>query len=452
MLDYLLSAIGKPGRAVRGLLGGNFQEGLAALPFSDSLGITDPGQEVTSNDLVRQLAIDPDSNEGTVASLGVGIATDPLTYMGGALARGLLGRLAGKSPEMFDLASPAERALDAKNAAMVDRAFPVPERVAAPTAAERVTPALFEDGGHATMPAGELLRQIPDPESYAHLTGMMPETMGGLYSPAGGYGVAADRLAETGDRIGSFRTSLGAWDETLGDLERLHPELRGAMSGYAKGGHGQMELDWQYPIASRYNDLGAALRLGENGAIPADLVPLIEAQQARLLRLHRRTSSGSDDAMNAVQDIIGGEVAPSQAVRHAAEYMPHLPYDEASLRRVAAQGQQQSLLNLIDGEARDVLERAYGNGLLEPGVHDMSHLLENPTGRRALAETLSLGNPAMRGYEPSIVRRTIAGAVPATADNQELVAILKALREGPQPSGVVDMDLLRQLVSKRRNT
>lgn len=442
MLDYLLSAIGKPGRAVRGLLGGNLNEGLAALPFSDSLGLTNPDEEVTSNALLRELGGDPDSTMGQVGSFVLGAATDPLTYMGGALARGLLGRLAGKSGDVYDLVSPAERALDAKNASMVDGAFPIPARAAAPEVAgagRRAGPLI--EGADATMPAGELLRKIPDPEGFAHLTGVQPDALGGMYAP-GQYGVAADRLAETGDRVGAFRTSLGAWDEVASDLERLHPELRQALGGYAPGGHTPMELAWQYPIASRRRDLEAALQLGRGGAVPPDLIPLIEAQQARLAGLARASSTGDEAALHAVRDITGGLLRPTEAVSQAAEYMPHLPYDEAGLRRLAAAAQRRSLVSGMDDELQAIMTRAADEGL------DPAALMAHPTGRQALLDAFTPDRLAAGGYEPSIVRTTLARPLGEGEASPELAALLDALRGPAGPAvgaGAVDSALLNRL-------
>ena len=49
-LSYFGEAADKPGRAIRGVLGGRPHEALAAIPFSDTLGWTDPA------DLARRSA------------------------------------------------------------------------------------------------------------------------------------------------------------------------------------------------------------------------------------------------------------------------------------------------------------------------------------------------------------------------------------------------------------
>lgn len=92
-LDYLGSAVDKPGRAVRGVLSGNLNEGLAALPFSDTLGLTDPTQAVSGSQLLRQAGLSTgDSLADSALGFGAELALDPTTYLGGAI-----GRIGGKA-------------------------------------------------------------------------------------------------------------------------------------------------------------------------------------------------------------------------------------------------------------------------------------------------------------------------------------------------------------------
>lgn len=94
-LGYVGDALDKPGRAVRGLLGGRPEEAAAIVPFSDAMGLTDHANRVGGSDLLRQLGMDPGEGiGGTLAGMGVEMATDPLMFAGGALG-GLLGRRAG---------------------------------------------------------------------------------------------------------------------------------------------------------------------------------------------------------------------------------------------------------------------------------------------------------------------------------------------------------------------
>lgn len=107
MLDQLMSALGyvgdslaKPGRAVRGVLGGRPEEALAAIPFSDTLGITNQDNAVSGRDLLRSLGVDAgDGIGGAIAGMGVEAATDPLTYLGAGL-----GRYIGKAADAAQVA------------------------------------------------------------------------------------------------------------------------------------------------------------------------------------------------------------------------------------------------------------------------------------------------------------------------------------------------------------
>ena len=85
-LGYVGDSLDKPGRAVRGLLAGKAREGLAALPFSDSLGITDEHDKTTGRDLLDHYGITDKHDQSFGASaLGFGaeLATDPLSLLGG---------------------------------------------------------------------------------------------------------------------------------------------------------------------------------------------------------------------------------------------------------------------------------------------------------------------------------------------------------------------------------
>lgn len=85
-LSFIAGILNKPGRVVRGLLGGTPREALNVIPFSDTLGLTDPAQEVRGSHLLHSAGLanekDPSllSPEGA-AGFGMDVATDPLTYL-----------------------------------------------------------------------------------------------------------------------------------------------------------------------------------------------------------------------------------------------------------------------------------------------------------------------------------------------------------------------------------
>jgi len=112
-LSYVGGALNKPGRAIRGLLGGQPREMLNVIPFSDALGITDPTQEVRGTDLIGAGKDTSFFSPEGIAGFGTEILLDPLTYMTfgasavnklghaakkvGVLPKGAQGRLAGVS-------------------------------------------------------------------------------------------------------------------------------------------------------------------------------------------------------------------------------------------------------------------------------------------------------------------------------------------------------------------
>lgn len=72
------------GRAVRGLLGGKPREALSIIPFSDTLGITDPTQAVSGSELNKNVGLNNllgDGLLGTIGGIGTEILLDPSTYL-----------------------------------------------------------------------------------------------------------------------------------------------------------------------------------------------------------------------------------------------------------------------------------------------------------------------------------------------------------------------------------
>lgn len=103
-LAWLGSSLGKAlgGRAIRGALGGKPRELASIIPFSDTLGITDPADEVHGAELLGNRHADFLSPEG-LGGLGLDILLDPATYLTfgtGALSRaGRVAQRAGILPE-----------------------------------------------------------------------------------------------------------------------------------------------------------------------------------------------------------------------------------------------------------------------------------------------------------------------------------------------------------------
>ncbi len=89
-LQWVGEALDKPRRAVSGIMAGRPGELLNLLPFSDTLGITDPEQSTSGRDVAEQYGVlgknTPGLDFGDVVGFGVEVASDPLSWisLGGA--------------------------------------------------------------------------------------------------------------------------------------------------------------------------------------------------------------------------------------------------------------------------------------------------------------------------------------------------------------------------------
>lgn len=410
MLDALLSALGyagdslaKPGRAIRGLLGGRPDELAAAIPFSDSLGLTDPLRSMSGHDLLQHLGMDPgDGMGGTLAGIGVDVATDPLTYAGGALTRGLMGGRLGRrgvatAGDIYDLVSPAEREADAARAAMVDRAFPVPTAQSAPEQAGGLIDNLTGGSERIPLPmAPDPLRQLPQPHGYRALMGVDDF---GAYSPdTAGY--AADALQDLGPGApDAFRTSLGAWDQVLGDLGRVHQDalLHEGLIGAGAGPRTETAADWMRHLENRAGDLRTVGYHAGEAAHPE----LAEAARNQLDRIHALGLGVSphSQAQYGLQGIMSGLTRPSEVpeMLQSGGPLSHLPIDEKALRKMAALHQQDSVVSDIRGVIDALTDDGTHSVENLPGLMDPRHLAMSL--KSVLDPTIMI---ATNGIEPGI--------------------------------------------------
>ncbi len=143
-LMWGLESLGKPGRAARGVIGGltdiaqgetpNWGGGVANLiPFSDTLGITDPEQAITGWDLAQNWNLyenQPGLDPTDIASFGIDIATDPLTWFGAPLAKAGA-KVLGWGSKVAPAAKAVSPVVQGENAGAL---VPVAQRAAAPIA------------------------------------------------------------------------------------------------------------------------------------------------------------------------------------------------------------------------------------------------------------------------------------------------------------------------------
>jgi hypothetical protein len=101
-LQYAGETLDKPGRSVRGVLAGKPSELLNLIPFSDTLGITEPSESISGRDLLEKAGVlsrnTPGLDWGDVGGFTAEVLTDPLSFLGtGPLtAAGRLAKAEGK--------------------------------------------------------------------------------------------------------------------------------------------------------------------------------------------------------------------------------------------------------------------------------------------------------------------------------------------------------------------
>jgi hypothetical protein len=110
-LNWVGESLDKPGRAVRGVLGGEFNEIFDIIPFSDTLGLTTPTDDVSGRDLLEKYGVlgenAPGLDLGDVAGFAVEVATDPFSWMsfGGSKAASQVLKSGGKAEKALTAAS-----------------------------------------------------------------------------------------------------------------------------------------------------------------------------------------------------------------------------------------------------------------------------------------------------------------------------------------------------------
>lgn len=94
-LDYASETLDKPGRAIRGLIAGRPDELKNLIPFSDTMGITNPDKSVSGRQLLETYGLVPPDEEGfdmgDLGGFAAELLTDPLTWAGIGAGQRMLG-------------------------------------------------------------------------------------------------------------------------------------------------------------------------------------------------------------------------------------------------------------------------------------------------------------------------------------------------------------------------
>jgi len=221
------------GRAIRGLLGGVPRELLSLIPGSDVLGITDPSQRVSGEDLLRQWGVlSGEGEKGTfelrdLLGPALEIGLDPATYLSfGASAL----TKAGKAAEMAgELAPSMAGRIAAGQGGLMGLGLPFSE------------PSAVLGTGQAAQKVAEALGDVYSGIRYSRpgtaLAAMFQRDMGGTTSPIlqQGLGQAADA---TRVRTAAMRDQLARMAGGLSEAGEITPSLSGELRSYleAQGG------------------------------------------------------------------------------------------------------------------------------------------------------------------------------------------------------------------------
>jgi hypothetical protein len=228
-LEYAADALGKPGRAARGVLAGRPDEGFAALPFSDSLGITDPARQASGADLTG----------GATTGLLAELLLDPLNLVAGAgLARRAAPAAAAAGREARLLGSAASDAIAAYRghggsvAGMLPlrRDFTVAKDLRATVGEplELVPHYVVGPGGREyPLLAGGRVQTGFLPGTSPHGTAFSARPVGGV---PGGLTEAADRYRDVREAMSSVGTRMGLSEGVAGAYSPAHRTavIRGA--------------------------------------------------------------------------------------------------------------------------------------------------------------------------------------------------------------------------------
>lgn len=496
-LGYVGDTLAKPGRAVRGALGGRPEEILAAIPFSDTLGITDPTKQVRGRDLLNQLGWTEQGDDGwgaMLGGLGMDVATDPLTYFGGAMLRPLFRGSQAAVPGsdaangIFRLDDPIERLMTPEQLAGKE-AFEASIGQTSPWAplADELRPVPEAPGPSSFTPfEGKLELPPPPAEPYGSAVNVFdpafsPKTRGTFLAYGPDYTRIADDLGWGADQVGmghwsssiptemaddfqpysALRLNMDKWDEELGMLNSLPAESQASLGFPSAVDDFDLDLaseiatrspnatGWQRILGTRNLELAEMRELAARGALPAELVPQMERQLELLGRMSGEFASRGP----AAEAIYGlrqyGNVMPSRVgeLTGLGGPLAHLPINEAALADMAAGAQNDALLESLTMQLGNFETRAGGlmPAMLNPNYPTSPHLAQQ------LDEILSpeFWAGSEFGIDPAVTARLLGNPADYATGYDEMIRnaqeLLPQLRA--MAANTTDPDILARLGS-----
>lgn len=272
-LNYLASALDKPGRAIRGLLGGKPSELLAAIPFSDSAGITDPKNAVSGRNLTDMAGITTRGDKGWGAwgaGLGAEMLLDPLnaltfggaatTKLGTALGKaGLTKGLTRKQMLQGFQNTASGLAASGKSAAQVEHAINAGKRVATEAMEQAAAKEGLSIGRDAPL-AGLMGIGLP----FAKPTVVLGT--GKRAQEVAGYADKASEFLQYGNPVGRYLGAYFSPDKGGATQDYIQKAFRRSGTPAYEAAQAQMRGE-VYDVTSGINEL-----LESTGAPESDLI------------------------------------------------------------------------------------------------------------------------------------------------------------------------------------
>jgi len=456
-LGWVAETLDKPGRAARGLLSGQPSELLNLIPFSDTLGITDPQQSVSGRDLLTNWGLTEPNNpdEWEVADfLGFGaeVLTDPLLPLG--LGKGAL-TASGKS---------------ARAAGVLDDATRIAGK------GPRVS--------RMTTTLDDLAMQSPEAEAAIRNAGGVlgtDEPLGGVASYFGQpfYGPTAQKVGGALDTLGgAIRESAPARYMAAAFHRPVHgtitPEMQAAASGFSESvGRGQSEMDrfLAEQMTGRLDadlispEAGRAMRMALEAPDPKDIAVLksINPDIPDNLMAEPMVQKFAQDARKVLDDLIpeaeewGANISPLKDERIA--YAPR--YITATKPGATKRGSRPFSAEDPSRMKRQMPLRNIGGGTetLETIIKDpeLDLLVKGGAGPKLLVEWLDrkYGElvPKEMIVKPEVLDATGNVVTPAVIKDQRkaLARYLKGLSAETRESGLFTNDVFFDLRRRLHN-
>lgn len=412
-LGWVGETLGKPGRMLRGAVGGNFRELANVIPFSDTLGITDPTKQTSGEDLLKQWGVlEGEGQKGTfemrdLAGPALEMATDPLMFTnfgGQATSR------AGDIAKRIGMLPSGGAAKAAGNLGAILAANPNLEGAAGRAASAigtSLTPELMAQklGGHIGFglpipgTSNFATMDLSGPLGIAGKIGKMAWNQVPFHEPLG-------NLAGAAARTGRALFSKPVQNTTDELLQPLMAGQHAAQSAMERGGIEQILGFRRAAEGSGIQDLRGMLEMGHPGSTPEQQAVLSQVRQFL-------------DQMPGAEQAVGGKIAERSNYFPTGAELQHegltelarhgggaFGRDVLSVSNSAQRGREDILNNLLFEQKQKLLSDP---AIL--GSAEARRAAGLPVGNEAehiLSQYLGVSNPALATPEQVTQARSLA--------------------------------------------